>query len=119
MGDSVIFFFFFFQAEDGIRDWSVTGVQTCALPISWYAEQRDLPEPPWGATALYQSVEELRLRFAPEIRAADLVVVGSYVPEGMAVAECALDTTSGVVAFWDIDTPITVAKLEAGDEEYL
>src|ERR1019366_9607789 len=27
------FFFFFFQAEDGIRDWSVTGVQTCALPI--------------------------------------------------------------------------------------
>src|SRR5260370_21604880 len=28
------FFFFFFQAEDGIRDSSVTGVQTCALPIS-------------------------------------------------------------------------------------
>src|SRR5438093_3562207 len=28
-----MFFFFFFQAEDGIRDWSVTGVQTCALPI--------------------------------------------------------------------------------------
>src|SRR6266536_4847123 len=32
---SVIFFFFFFQAEDGIRDPLVTGVQTCALPISW------------------------------------------------------------------------------------
>src|SRR2546430_7850820 len=31
-GDSV--FFFFFQAEDGIRDLTVTGVQTCALPIS-------------------------------------------------------------------------------------
>src|SRR5207237_4882520 len=29
-----ILFFFFFQAEDGIRDSSVTGVQTCALPIS-------------------------------------------------------------------------------------
>src|SRR5438093_3443821 len=28
-----LFCFFFFQAEDGIRDWSVTGVQTCALPI--------------------------------------------------------------------------------------
>src|SRR5437879_8901607 len=27
------YFFFFFQAEDGIRDTSVTGVQTCALPI--------------------------------------------------------------------------------------
>src|SRR5258708_21535548 len=31
---SVLFFFFFFQAEDGIRDDLVTGVQTCALPIS-------------------------------------------------------------------------------------
>src|SRR5438093_5729001 len=29
-----MFCVFFFQAEDGIRDWSVTGVQTCALPIS-------------------------------------------------------------------------------------
>src|SRR2546422_1793940 len=29
-----ILFFFFFQAEDGIRDVAVTGVQTCALPIS-------------------------------------------------------------------------------------
>src|SRR2546425_7381224 len=32
--DVVMFFFFFFQAEDGIRDKLVTGVQTCALPIS-------------------------------------------------------------------------------------
>src|SRR5262249_59601779 len=32
-------FFFFFQAEDGIRDWSVTGVQTCALPISSTSRQ--------------------------------------------------------------------------------
>src|SRR5438034_1203960 len=31
---SSLFFFFFFQAEDGIRDHCVTGVQTCALPIS-------------------------------------------------------------------------------------
>src|SRR2546429_2791862 len=31
----LFFVFFFFQAEDGIRDVAVTGVQTCALPISW------------------------------------------------------------------------------------
>ena len=38
----VIFSFFFFQAEDGIRDWSVTGVQTCALPIfsRWPAAEK-------------------------------------------------------------------------------
>src|SRR5262249_59680731 len=39
-------FVFFFQAEDGIRDWSVTGVQTCALPI--FAPQA----PAYGAPAL-------------------------------------------------------------------
>src|SRR5438270_8141578 len=33
-GRSYVCFFFFFQAEDGIRDLTVTGVQTCALPIS-------------------------------------------------------------------------------------
>ena len=31
--DLILIFFFFFQAEDGIRDYKVTGVQTCALPI--------------------------------------------------------------------------------------
>src|SRR2546427_2489330 len=34
------FFFFFFQAEDGIRDLTVTGVQTCALPISGQEQQK-------------------------------------------------------------------------------
>src|SRR2546421_8904483 len=34
LSKSTFFFFFFFQAEDGIRDLIVTGVQTCALPIS-------------------------------------------------------------------------------------
>src|SRR2546430_7813219 len=34
MSEGLICYFFFFQAEDGIRDLTVTGVQTCALPIS-------------------------------------------------------------------------------------
>src|SRR5256885_3076788 len=40
----VCVFFFFFQAEDGIRDYKVTGVQTCALPISavWLVENTAL-----------------------------------------------------------------------------
>src|SRR5215213_9881325 len=38
-GGDIVLLCFFFQAEDGIRDWSVTGVQTCALPI--YARHRD------------------------------------------------------------------------------
>src|SRR5690606_40483961 len=43
--------FFFFQAEDGIRDFHVTGVQTCALPISRFLRQRARDEhtPPLAA----------------------------------------------------------------------
>src|SRR5439155_15400714 len=40
-----VFFFFFFQAEDGIRDGHVTGVQTCALPI-FYVTSSTVPYPP-------------------------------------------------------------------------
>jgi spore maturation protein CgeB len=87
--------------------------------MPWYAAQRDLPEPPWGETALYRSPSDLRGRFAGAIRAADVVVVGSYVPDGVVVADWVLRTAGGTVAFWDIDTPVTVAKLEMGDEEYL
>jgi spore maturation protein CgeB len=87
--------------------------------MPWYAAHRDLPAPPWGRTELYTSVADLRERFEDELRAADLVVVGSYVPEGVAVAEWATTVAGGATAFYDIDTPVTVAKLEAGDEEYL
>src|SRR5262249_59714323 len=44
-------FFFFFQAEDGIRDWSVTGVQTCALPI-WPCAWRGAHVPAAGSAAV-------------------------------------------------------------------
>src|SRR6267143_6353536 len=37
MKEAYLCIVFFFQAEDGIRDGTVTGVQTCALPISWFA----------------------------------------------------------------------------------
>src|SRR5688500_19143110 len=38
----ILIIFFFFQAEDGIRDYKVTGVQTCALPISCGQQKRRL-----------------------------------------------------------------------------
>src|SRR5699024_11640241 len=44
--------FFFFQAEDGIRDRNVTGVQTCALPIYKLNENRNMSE-------LFQETKEL------------------------------------------------------------
>lgn len=87
--------------------------------VPWYAAHRDLPEPPWGSTALYRSVEELRESFTGDIADAELVLVGSYVPQGTTVAEWVLDHAGGAVAFWDMDTPVTVAKLAADEDDYL
>jgi len=85
----------------------------------WYAEHRDLAVPPWGRTELYTSLDELRERFGDDVEDADLVIVGSYVPEGVAVGEWVAERATGLTAFWDIDTPVTVAKLASGDREYL
>jgi spore maturation protein CgeB len=87
--------------------------------VPWYAENRDLPYPPGCRTALYQDMTDLKHRFAGAVREADLVIVGSYVPEGVPVGEWVTRAATGVTAFYDIDTPVTLAKLERGDTEYL
>jgi spore maturation protein CgeB len=78
-----------------------------------------MPSPPWGRTALYGSLEELRDVHEEDVRDADVVVVGSYVPEGVAVGDWVQETARGLPAFYDIDTPVTLAKLARGDYEYL
>ncbi len=85
----------------------------------WYRDNRDLPEPPYGCTRLYDSVEELRDAYASAVREADLVIVGSYVPEGSEVGEWVTATARGVTAFYDIDTPVTLAGLAHGGTDYL
>jgi spore maturation protein CgeB len=87
--------------------------------VPWYAAHRDLPAPPYGRTELYGSVGELRERFGRVVRDADLVMVGSYVPDGIAVGEWVVSAAEGITAFYDIDTPVTLAKLERGEAEYL
>ncbi len=85
----------------------------------WYAENRDLPNPPFGETQLYKSVAELRRRFGNDLRDADCVIVGSYVPDGIAVGDWVTEHARGVTAFYDIDTPVTLAALRRGDCEYI
>ncbi|SEQ91616.1 Spore maturation protein CgeB [Faunimonas pinastri] len=87
--------------------------------VPWYASHRDLADPPYCRTHLYADREELDRRFSAIVREADAVIVGSYVPEGVEVGKWALARASGPVAFYDIDTPVTLAKLARGDEEYL
>ena len=87
--------------------------------VPWYASQRDLPQPPYCKLVLYKDLEELTANYTPFIAQADLVMVGSYVPEGVAVARWVFSFASGIKAFYDIDTPVTLAKIEREDYEYL
>ena len=87
--------------------------------VPWYAAARDLPTPPYGRTELYASLEDLQDRFTAAIQQADVVVVGSYVPDGVVIGTWVTQTARGVTAFYDIDTPVTLAKLRGGDYAYL
>jgi spore maturation protein CgeB len=87
--------------------------------VPYYAQNRDLPAPPFGATRLYGSLDELRSSFTDDIAQADAVVVGSYVPDGIAVGQWVLETARGVRAFYDIDTPITLENLARGTQTYV
>jgi spore maturation protein CgeB len=87
--------------------------------VPWYAEHRDLPRPPYGRVRLYGSVGALQDDHVDDLSGADLVVVGSYVPDGIAVADLVLRSARGCTAFYDIDTPITLAALERNVPAYL
>ena len=86
--------------------------------MPWYAAHRDLPAPGWCELAFYDGLAGLQA-WRGRIAAADAVIVGSYVPEGVAVARLVQRTTRGITAFYDIDTPVTLARLASGDTEYL
>ncbi|HEU0136315.1 MAG TPA: glycosyltransferase [Flavobacterium sp.] len=87
--------------------------------VPYYAENRDMPNPDFCRLALYKSNDILFADYASEVRDADVVIVGSYVQQGVKVGEWVVQTASGIKAFYDIDTPVTLAKLKRGDFEYL
>jgi len=65
--------------------------------VPWYASQRDLPDPAWCRLAFYRDLDDLA-RFDDAIADADAVIVGSYVPEGVAVGERVQRIARGVTA---------------------
>lgn len=87
--------------------------------VQWYAENRDCTRPTGCRLGLYDSIPELKREFGELVQSADVVIVGSYVPDGAEVLRWVLATARGLRLFYDIDTPITLAKLEAGEDCYL
>lgn len=86
--------------------------------VPWYAAHRDLPDPDFCTLALYGSVNDLA-QWQEAIAHADAVIVGSYVPDGIAVGDLVLAQARGVTAFYDIDTPVTLAGLDTGSTDFV
>jgi nucleoside-diphosphate-sugar epimerase/spore maturation protein CgeB len=86
--------------------------------VPWYRNNRDVTAPDYCRLEYYSSVEQLA-DWREEIQAADAVIVGSYVPDGVEVGHFVQQHAGGIKAFYDIDTPVTLAKLQRGDFEYL
>lgn len=86
--------------------------------VLWYAAHRDLTCPSFCTLAYYSDLAELQARWSAALAEADAVIVGSYVPDGVAVIDLAR-AHARRLAFYDIDTPVTLANLTHGDAEYL
>jgi spore maturation protein CgeB len=84
--------------------------------VPWYRGHRDLTKPSSWTVKLYQSLQDIPRRYTSLIRDANLVILGSYVPDGIAIAEWVTAHAQGVTAFYDIDTPVTLAGLDQGLE---
>ncbi len=77
----------------------------------WYRGHRDLPEPPFCSVSFYEEWAEASTWMREAAAESDLLVLGSYFPDGIAAAEYLFTHARCPVFFYDIDTPVTMERL--------
>ncbi len=86
----------------------------------WYADNRDLPHPEFCETHIFDRWQDALPAARRHLGDCDVALVGSYFAEGIAAIREVLDSNAPCKAFYDIDTPVTIAALrERGRTEYL
>jgi spore maturation protein CgeB len=85
--------------------------------VPYYAANRDLTEIPGGELVLYEHWRDVLRRARRELAAADVAMVTSYCPDGVAATTLIGDEGSRARSvFYDMDTPVTLENLRAGNE---
>jgi spore maturation protein CgeB len=84
--------------------------------VAYYAMNRDLTEVPGGELVLYPDWDAIRARAVRAVADADVAIVTSYCPDGLAATEIVADAPRACRVFYDLDTPITLDRLGSGDE---
>jgi spore maturation protein CgeB len=83
--------------------------------VPYYAANRDLFDIPGGDLVLYQDWNDIHHRAKAELSDADMAMATSYCPDGIAASKLLLDAARPLHVFYDLDTPVTFSRLEAGD----
>ncbi len=83
--------------------------------VPYYASARDLTEMPGVETALYSDWDAVRARAARHVSEADVAMVTSYCPDGIAASDLVLSSAAPARVFYDLDTPVTLDRLRAGE----
>lgn len=85
--------------------------------VPYYAgAHRDLTEIPGGKLRLYPAWENVEAIAHNETADADVAMVTSYCPDGIAATELVLSSSARVKAFYDLDTPVTIDRLRNGEQ---
>jgi spore maturation protein CgeB len=82
--------------------------------VPYYAAHRDLWELPAGELRLYSEWDEAERLARPHLDDADVAMVTSYCPDGVAATELMLGSRARLRVFYDLDTPVTLDSIEAG-----
>jgi spore maturation protein CgeB len=80
----------------------------------FYAGNRDLFEVPGGELVLYGAWDDVRQRAAADVADADVAMVTSYCPDGIAATDVVL-AGRALPVFYDLDTPVTLSRLSRGE----
>lgn len=83
--------------------------------VPYYAATRDLRALPGGELVLYPDWEAVRRRAAEALAGADAGIVTSYCPDGLQATDLLLGSRAALRVFYDLDTPVTLARLAAGE----
>jgi spore maturation protein CgeB len=83
--------------------------------LPYYATNRDLFELPGGRLVLYSDWDAVRRDAARELADADAAIVTSYCPDALAAGELIASSPRALAVFYDLDTPVTLSRLDAGE----
>ncbi len=81
--------------------------------VPWYSEHRDLPSPRFCELTLYSDWDDAAEWLAQTAAESDLIIVGSYFPDGITAAGYLFEHARCPIFFYDIDTPVTVDRLRS------